>query len=65
MFKSGVCFTLHTTSNTLVVFVFQALVLSAIDVLFQGEMRGNFVWQTDISEAPSTERNRGFFAALK
>ena len=42
MLKSGVCFTLHTTSNTLVVFVFQALVLSAIDVLFQGEMRGNF-----------------------
>ena len=42
MQKSGVCFTLHTTSNTLVVFVFQALVLSAIDVLFQGEMRGNF-----------------------
>ena len=42
MQKSGVCFTLHTTSNTLAVFVFQALVLSAIDVLFQGEMRGNF-----------------------
>ena len=42
MQKSGVCFTLHTTSNTLVVFVFQVLVLSAIDVLFQREMRGNF-----------------------
>ena len=42
MQKSGVCFTLHTTSNTLAVFVFQALVLSAIDVLFQGEMRGKF-----------------------
>lgn len=36
------CFTLHTTINTLAVSVFQALVLSAIDVLFQGEMRGNF-----------------------
>lgn len=43
MQKSGVCFTLHTTNNTLVVFVFQALVLSVIDVLlFQGEMMGIF-----------------------
>ena len=42
MQKSGVCFTLHTTSNTLVVLVSRALLLSAIDVLFQGEMRGNF-----------------------
>lgn len=42
MQKSGVCFTLHTTSNALVVFVFQALALSAIDVLSQGEMRENF-----------------------
>lgn len=42
MQKSGVCFTLHTTSDTLVVFVFQALVLSVIDVLFLGEMRENF-----------------------
>lgn len=65
MQKSGMCFTLHTTSNTLAVFVFQALVLSAIDVLFQGEMRGKFFWQTNISEAPSTEKSSGFFAALK